>query len=104
VAAGAPSEVFTASYNVGVPEERYEFDDGTYDRLDAAGVSALSVLRVLHGGAVVRRHIGAVLNVAGMDQRGRWLAVSLIESDLDDQYTVVGAVSWTPRRSTRCAG
>jgi hypothetical protein len=26
-----------------VPEEMYEFGDGTYDRLDAAGVSALSV-------------------------------------------------------------
>jgi hypothetical protein len=69
----------------------YEFGDGAYDRLDAAGVSALSVLQVLHGGAAVRRHIGAVLHVAGRDQRGRWLAVSLIESDVDDRYTVVGA-------------
>jgi hypothetical protein len=69
----------------------YEFGDGTYDRLDAAGVSALSVLQVLRGGAMVRRHIGAVLHVAGRDQRGRWLAVSLIESDVDDRYTVVGA-------------
>jgi hypothetical protein len=32
-----------------------------------------------------------VLHVAGRDQLGRWLAVSLIESDVDDRYTVVGA-------------
>ncbi|MFD0522495.1 hypothetical protein [Paractinoplanes durhamensis] len=41
----------------------------------------------------MRRHIGAVLNVAGRDRQGRWLAVALIELDplRDDQYTVVGA-------------
>ncbi|WP_232323638.1 hypothetical protein [Catenuloplanes japonicus] len=42
---------------------------------------------------VVRRHIGAVLSVAGRDRQGRWLAVALIElsPDRDDQYLVVGA-------------
>ena len=43
--------------------------------------------------AVVRRHIGAVLTVAGRDRQGRWLAVAMIELDphRDDQYTVAGA-------------
>jgi hypothetical protein len=73
-----------------VPEETYEFDDVTYERIAQAGVIALSVLDVLYGGAVVRRHIGAVLQVAGRDRAGTWLAVALIET-VDDRYTVAGA-------------
>jgi hypothetical protein len=73
-----------------VPEEFYEFSDATYERLDAAGVRPLQVLDVLHGGAVVRRHIGAVLQVAGRDRAGGWLAVALIEIG-DDRYTATGA-------------
>ncbi|HEX5142509.1 MAG TPA: hypothetical protein VFW21_01430 [Mycobacterium sp.] len=38
----------------------------------------------------MRRHIGAVLQVAGQDQDGRWLAVASIEQE-DDTYQVVGA-------------
>ncbi|WP_051810104.1 hypothetical protein [Actinoplanes subtropicus] len=75
-------------------EEDYEFNDDSYTALAAAGVAwqdAVFVLR--HSRPVVRRHIGAVLNVAGMDRQGRWLAVALIEldPDRDDQYTVAGA-------------
>lgn len=74
-----------------MPEEIYEFSDATYERLDAAGVSALQVLAVLHGGgAVVRRHIGSALQIAGRDRAGVWLAVGLVETS-DDRYTVTGA-------------
>jgi hypothetical protein len=76
-----------------VPHEVYGFDEETYDRLDAAGVTPLSVLDVLHGGAVVRRHTGAVLQVAGRDHAGRRLVVALIETGADDHYTVAGARS-----------
>jgi len=48
------------------------------------------VTDVLYGGWVVRRHIGAFLQVAGQDRDGTWLAVALIEDD-DDQYTVTSA-------------
>ena len=81
------------SYTGLVPEENYEFGDGTYDRLDRNGVSAWQVLQVLHGGERARRHTGAVLQVAGTDQHGRWLMVSLIEGAIDDRYTVVSARS-----------
>jgi hypothetical protein len=49
-------------------------------------VSALHVL----SRPVVRRHIGAVLTIAGQDRDGAWLTVALIEEE-DDQYTVAGA-------------
>jgi hypothetical protein len=73
-----------------VPEEFYVFADATYERLAAAGITPLAVLNVLYGKATVRRHIGAVLQVAGRDRDGRWLVVALIE-DRDDHYTVTGA-------------
>lgn len=79
-----------------MPEDLYEFGDDVYDRLDAAGVSPMSVLQVLYGGERVRRHIGAVLQIAGIDQCGRWLAVTLIETAVDDRYTVVGARELDP--------
>jgi hypothetical protein len=77
-----------------VVEENYEFNDDSYTALGAAGVpwqDAVFVLR--QSRPVVRRHIGAVLNVAGRDRQGRWLAVALIElgPQRDDQYTVAGA-------------
>jgi hypothetical protein len=75
-------------------EENYEFDDDSYTALGAAGVAwpdAVFVLR--QSRPLVRRHIGAVLNVAGRDRQGRWLAVALVELDprRDDRYTVAGA-------------
>ena len=78
------------SYTRDVPEEVYTFTEQTYERLAAAGVAPLSVLDVLHGGRVVRRHIGAFLQMAGQDREGTWLAVALIEDD-DDHYTVTSA-------------
>jgi hypothetical protein len=74
-----------------VTEEFYEFEEHTYDRLRATGISAWSVLDVLHGGALVRRHIGSALQVAGRDRVGLWLVVSLMETNRDDRYTVIGA-------------
>lgn len=54
---------------VGVPEESYTFTLECYERLAAAAVSPLSVREVLSH-PVVRRHIGAVLTVAGPDRDG----------------------------------
>ncbi|XVU21587.1 hypothetical protein ACQPZJ_30480 [Actinoplanes sp. CA-054009] len=75
-------------------EEDYEFGDDSYTALGAAGVAwpdAVFVLR--QSRPVVRRHIGAVLNIAGRDRQGRWLAVALVEiaPQRADQYTVAGA-------------
>jgi hypothetical protein len=86
-----------------VPEESFAFTDRTYERLAAAGISPLSVLDVLHGGLVVRRHIGAVLQIAGQDRAGVWLAVASFEHD-DDQYTVTAArrASTTTRSAPSC--
>lgn len=75
-------------------EEEYEFTDDSYIALGAAGVAWQDAVFVLRQSRpVVRRHIGAVLNIAGMDRQGRWLAVALIELDPDrnDQYIVAGA-------------
>jgi hypothetical protein len=75
-------------------EENYEFNDDSYTALQAAGVAWQDAVFVLRQSRpVVRRHIGAVLNVAGTDRQGRWLAVALIELDpkQDDRYTVAGA-------------
>lgn len=77
-----------------VVEENYEFDDDSYTALGAAGVAWQDAVFVLRQSRpLVRRHIGAVLNVAGRDRQGRWLAVALIELDprRDDRYTVAGA-------------
>ncbi|GAB7046712.1 hypothetical protein [Catenuloplanes indicus] len=74
-------------------EESYEFSDDSYTALGAAGVAWQDAVFVLRQSRpVVRRHIGAVLQVAGADRQGRWLAVALIEitPEHDDQYTVVG--------------
>jgi hypothetical protein len=78
------------SYTGDVPEEFYEFDEGTFERLARAGVSPQAVIQVLYGDRpVVRRHIGAALQIAGQDNTGNWLAVSLIEGR-DDRYVVTG--------------
>jgi len=73
-----------------VPDEFYTFTERTYQRLADARINPLSVTDVLYGGAVVRRHIGAVLQVAGRDRHGQWLAIGLVEDD-DVRYTVAGA-------------
>lgn len=36
-------------------------------------------------------YTGSVLQVAGIDQRGKWLVVALIEGAIDDRYVVVSA-------------
>jgi hypothetical protein len=72
-----------------VLEESYVVTERTYERLAVAGVSPMSALHVLSH-PVVRRHIGAVLTVAGQDRDGAWLTVALMEEE-DDQYTVTGA-------------
>lgn len=72
-----------------MPNETYDFSRSS-GRLLLAGVSPLSVLEVLHGGQVVRRHIGSSLQVFGRDRSGVWLAVALVEIE-DDEYEVFGA-------------
>lgn len=81
-----------------MPEEAYLFTLATYDRLTKAAVSPLSVRHVLSN-PVVRRHIGAVLTVAGQDRAGTWLTVALIEGE-DDQYEIVGARELDPDEIT----
>lgn len=71
-------------------EETYRFDDGSYDRLLAAGISWQHALHVLRTSPRVRHHIGAVLRVAGSTPDGGVIVVALIE-EADDQYLVVGA-------------
>ncbi len=71
-------------------EPQFSFTPDTWDRLDLAGITVMSVLHVLYHTRTVRRHIGAVLQVAGQDQAGQWLAVAAIEQD-DDTYQVIGA-------------
>lgn len=73
-----------------MPEERYHFTEETFDRLAEVEVSPISVLQVLHGGRVARRHIGSVLHIAGQDRAGTWLVVALIEQG-DDEYLVLSA-------------
>src|SRR3954451_8050216 len=72
-------------------EEIYEFDDRSYEALAAAGIAWQEVIYTLYDSRPkIRRHIGAVLNVAARDRQGHWLAVGLIERD-DNDYLVVGA-------------
>ena len=78
------------SYSDSVPEEVYTFTERTYDNLARVGINPLAVTDVLYGGAVVWRHIGAALQIAGQDRGGTWLAVALVEED-DDEYTVTSA-------------
>lgn len=73
-----------------MPEESYTFVEQTYYNLAKAEVNPLSVTDVIYGRHVVRRHIGAFLQIVGRDNRGVWLAVALIEG-ADDQYTVTSA-------------
>lgn len=54
----------------------------------SAGAACYGYSGAAHG---VRRHISAVLQVAGLADDGRWIAVALIEEEPDDQYLVVGA-------------
>jgi hypothetical protein len=82
-----PASTFV--YGIGV-EETYRFDEDSYQRLEAAGISWESVLDVLQARPRWRQHIGAVLRIAAADRGRRWLGVALIE-EADDQFLVVGA-------------
>jgi hypothetical protein len=73
-----------------VPEEVYAFTERTYYNLAKAEVNPLSVTDVLYGRQLIRRHIGAFLQIAGRDRSGAWLAVALIEG-VDDEYVVTSA-------------
>jgi hypothetical protein len=81
---------YTFVYARGVGDS-YRFDDASYEALGNAGINWRSVLWVLRSSPRVRRHIGAVLQVAGLADDGRWIAVALIEEESDDQYLVVSA-------------
>lgn len=87
---GRLREPFTSVYDGVVPEETYAFTERTYANLGDAHVSPLSVMDVLYGRQVVRRHIGASLQIAGRDRSGQWLVVALIEGS-DDEYVVTSA-------------
>jgi hypothetical protein len=72
-------------------EERYRFDEASYDAVTAAGLHWRDVQDVLHGKPRVREHIGAVLRVGAQDRRHRWIAVALIEDERDNEFLVVSA-------------
>ena len=72
-------------------DEGYRWDDISYQRIAAAGVAWQDVMHVLrHAHPVYRRHIGALLHIAGLSASGEPLAVTLIEEG-DDDYLIVGA-------------
>jgi hypothetical protein len=71
-------------------EERYNFDEASYDAIARAGLEWQDVLYVLNTKPVVRQHIGAVLRIAAVDRHDRWRVVALIEEE-DDHYLVVSA-------------
>jgi hypothetical protein len=68
----------------------YRFDERSYDALNAADVNWRLAVWVLTSAPPprVRRHLGAVLQVAALTDAG-WLAVLLAE-EADDEYLVVG--------------
>ncbi|HEX2143144.1 MAG TPA: hypothetical protein VHG10_01425 [Glycomyces sp.] len=72
-------------------EERYRFDEASYDAIAAAGLHWTDVQDVLHGKPRVREHIGAVLRIGAEDRHHRWIAVSLIEDEVDNEFLVVSA-------------
>ncbi|SDY95895.1 hypothetical protein SAMN05444365_104317 [Micromonospora pattaloongensis] len=71
-------------------QEAYRFDERSYDALDAAAVTWQTVQHVLRNRPRVRRHIGAVLHIAGQGPDRRWYMVALVE-EAADEYLVVGA-------------
>jgi hypothetical protein len=77
--------------NIEYVKERYRFDEASYDAIAGAGLHWTDVQDVLHGKPKVREHIGAVLRIAAQDRRHRWIAVSLIEEDVDNEFLVVSA-------------
>jgi uncharacterized DUF497 family protein len=82
--------VFTLVIIEGV-EERYRFDEASYDAIATAGLDWLSAQDVLFAKPVVRHHVGAVLRIAGQDRRQRWIVVALIEEATDNEFLVVSA-------------
>ena len=71
-------------------DERFRFDDSSYEAFAAAGIPWQDVLDVLRASPRVRHHIGAVLRIAAQTSNGVWLAVACIEEE-DDEYLVVSA-------------
>jgi hypothetical protein len=82
--------VFTLVIIEGV-EERYRFDNASYDAIAAAGLDWPNVQDVLYGKPQVRDHIGAVLRIMAQDRRERWIMVALIEEAVDNDFLVVSA-------------
>ncbi len=75
--------------NAGV-DNRYEFDEESWDALEAASVSWLDVMVVLYGRPQLRQHVGSDgLIITGRMRNGRWLMVGLTERPgRDDVYVV----------------
>lgn len=72
-------------------QERYRFDEASYDAIASAGLHWMDVQDVLDGKPLVRHHIGAVLRVMGQDRRDRWILAALIEEAIDNEFLVVSA-------------
>lgn len=83
-------------------EERYRYNEASYDALDRAGVGWVAAHDLLHGERTVRRHLGAGLNIAGRARDGRWISVTLIE-ETDDEYLVVRARELDPDEAATIA-
>jgi hypothetical protein len=82
--------LYTIVYSRGV-DERYRFDERSYEALAAAGIRWQDVLDILQTRPRIRQHIGALLRIAAQTSDGRWFAVICIEDDDDDEYLVVSA-------------
>ena len=84
-------------------EERYRYNEASYDALNRAGVGWVAAHDVLYGERKVRRHLGSGLNIAGQARDGRWISVTLIEEEADDEYLVVGARELDPAEAATVA-
>jgi hypothetical protein len=73
-----------------VVDERYVWDEASYDTIVAAGLRWQVVQEVLRARPRIRTHTGAVLRIAAQAGDGRWIVVALIEEG-DDEYLVVSA-------------
>lgn len=90
----ADHSLFTQVYTqeVGV---HHRFNEDSYDRLREAGVTWQTVQQVMRAHPAIRRHTGAVLQVAAplkdwATGEETWVLVVLIEEQ-DDEYLVVSA-------------
>jgi hypothetical protein len=73
-----------------VVDERYVWDERSYDAVAGAGLGWQLVQQILRTRPRIRNHIGAVLRVVAQADDGQWIAVVLIE-ERDDEYLVVSA-------------